>query len=136
MPFRMFFLIFIMFADVTIHAQTKPKKVQRQPTAFAWTRGNVENLRKMFHPNAPVRILAGEEERQRDRESGFVRPGARNALFRKIGIEAKASKMDEFDKDMLVMSAREYNLRELKADYPMFTEKQLRSLKDELRKMK
>jgi hypothetical protein len=135
MLFRVFLLIPFLFADVTIHAQTAPAKAVK-PTATVWTRGSVDSARKMFAPGAPVKILGRKEQEERDRDAGFVPPRERNALFRKVGIELKVAKMDEFDKDMLVMSAREYNLRELKSDYPMFTDGQLRRLKEELRKMK
>lgn len=137
MPVRMFLLFFFAFADVTIHAQTKPEAAKKPyPTATAWTKGSVSSLRKMFAPGTPVKILGKEEERERDKDAGFVPPRERNAIFRKVGIEAKVAKMDEFDKDMLVMSAQEYNLRSLKADYPAFTETQLRKLKEEVVRFK
>ncbi len=107
-----------------------------QPTATVWTRGSVDQARRIFSPSLPVKILGAQEEAERDRKSGHLQPRERDALFRKVGIETKVAQMDEMDKDMLVMAAREYSIRELKSDFPMLSENQLRRLKSELGRIK
>jgi len=106
------------------------------PGATVWTSGSVESARALFAPGSNVRILGREEEKRRDQKTGHLPPLERDAVFRKLGLESKVSGMDEFDKDLLIMSAREYTVRELKSDYPMFSEAQLSKLKREVGKPK
>jgi hypothetical protein len=129
--------IFLLFS-VQAWAQTQAKKAApaKQPTVTVWTKGHVSSARRLFSPDLPVKVLGREEEKERDRDSGHLQPRERNALFRKVGIETKVAKMDELEKDMLVMSAREYSIRELKSEYPKIPEPQLKRLKEELGKMK
>lgn len=109
---------------------------QERPAVTVWTRGNVKQVRNMFAPGVNVKVLDAQAERERDRDSGYVPPGERNALFRKVGIETKVAKMDELDKDMLVMGAREYSVREMRAQYPMLSEGEIKRLRNELGKRK
>lgn len=110
--------------------------VAQKPTVTVWTRGHASSARRMFQPGLPVRVLGSVESRERDRLSGHLRPGERNALFRKVGIEAKVTAMDEMEKDLLVMLAREYTVRELKTEFPKLSENHLKRLKEELGKIK
>lgn len=106
------------------------------PSATVWTSGSVSSARALFAPGTNVKVLGREDEEARERKSGFLPPAERDAVFRKIGIETKISSMDEFDRDMLMLSAREYTVRELRADYPMLSENELSRLKSELRRRK
>lgn len=110
--------------------------VSANPTVTVWTRGYVDSTRRLFKPGLPVRVLGSVESKERDRQTGHLQPRERNALFRKVGIETKVASMDEMDKDMLVMAAREYTVRELKIDFPKLSENQLQRLKEELGKLK
>jgi hypothetical protein len=105
---------------------------QVKPTVTVWTRGSVTQVRRYFASNPRVKVLGRKEQRALDRDAHYLPPRERNALFRKVGIETKVARMDEFDKDMLVMSAREYSVRELRADFPMLSEAQLTKLKAEV----
>jgi hypothetical protein len=109
---------------------------QKKPDAVVWTKGSVDSARALFGPDTNVVVLSREEETRQERKAGYLPPDERDVLFRKVGIETRISNMDEFDKDILMMSAREYTIRELKSDYPMLTEAQLKRLKSEMRKVK
>lgn len=118
-------------------AASKAKSgVSANPTVTVWTRGYVDSARRLFKPGLPVRVLGSVESKERDRLTGHLQPRERNALFRKVGIETKVASMDEMEKDMLVMAAREYTVRELKTDFPKLSENQLQRLKEELGKIK
>lgn len=120
-------------------AKASPKAqsgVSANPTVTVWTRGYVDSTRRMFKPGLPVRVLGSVESKERDRLTGHLQPRERNALFRKVGIETKVAAMDEMEKDMLVMAAREYTVRELKTDFPKLSVNQLQRLKEELGKIK
>ncbi len=44
--------------------------------------------------------------------------------------------MDELDRDLLIMSAQAYSLNEMKTDFPMLSEDQIKRLKAEIRNRK
>jgi|GEM_PF-7063992 len=113
-----------------------PVLAQEKPGATVWTRGSVESAKALFGPEANVRVLSAETERARERKDGFLPPRERDAVFRKVGIETKIQSMDDFEKDLLMMSAREYTIRELRSDYPMLNETQLKRLQREMKKIK
>ncbi len=120
----------------TAFAKDKAKPVEQKPTVTVWTAGSIDSAKAMFAPNTNVRVLSAATEKQRELKAGYLPPHERDLLFRKIGIETGVSGMDEFDKDVLMMSAREYTLRELVSDFPMLSEAQLKRLRDEMRKVK
>lgn len=108
-----------------------------KPQVTVWTKGSIPAARALFAPNSGVKILGAEEERERNRESGLLTIEQRDSIFRKAGMFEKIDRqMDEFDKDMLAMALRDYTLQELSEDYPMFTKRELASLKTELEKVK
>jgi hypothetical protein len=98
-------------------------------TATVWTRGSVPAARALFAPGSGVKVLGAKEEAERNREAGLLPIEERNAIFRNVGVESQIVQMDEMDRDMLIMAVREYTLRELQTDYPMFTLPQLKKLK-------
>lgn len=103
------------------------------PRATLWTKGTVRSAENFAKTWPGLRVLAGQTEAAQFKKSGYIPPHERNALFRRLGMEMALIKMDEFDKDVLVMAAREYTVRELKSEYPMLSELQLRRLKDAVR---
>lgn len=105
-----------------------------KPSATLWTRGNASAVRTKM--SGKYSVLDRQSEAQYLREDGYLEPRQRNTLFRKLQIEGALKKLDEFDKDMLVMSAPHYNIAQLKKQYPMLTEKQLGALKREIGKIK
>lgn len=125
---RLFYLCFFLGS---LHVLADEK-----PDAVVWTAGSVSSARALFGPDTNVTVLSGAQEARHERRAGHLPPAERDTLFRKVGIEMKISNMDEFDKDILMMSAREYNVRELHADYPMLTESQLLHLQREMKKVK
>ena len=125
----------VLSFSLLAHAQSKvkPQKSAEPPAAkpILWTRGHITSARQIFKPGQ-FHVIGYEEAEARRKETGQLSIRERNALFRKVGIESKVAKMDDFDKDVLVLSAREYTLPVLKSDYPMLTESQLKRLKQEL----
>lgn len=109
-------------------------KQSRPPQVTVWSRGNASAVRAFVPPQST--LLDRDAEAKELRESGYLEPRQRDALFRKLGLESPLKKLDEFDKDMLVMSAPHYTVAQLKKQYPMLSEKQLASLKREIRKIK
>lgn len=104
------------------------------PRATLWTRGNASAVRSKL--SGQYSVLDRQNEARDLREDGYLEPRQRNALFRKLKIEGALKRLDEFDKDMLVMSAPHYTVAQLKKQYPMLTEKQLGALKREIGKIK
>lgn len=125
---RLFYLCCLLSS---LHVLAEPKA-----DVVVWTAGSIDSAKAMFGPDTNAVILSRQEEEKNERKAGWLAPRERDALFRKVGIETKISGMDEFDKDMLMMSAREYTIRELKSDYPMLKESQLRRLQREMKKVK
>lgn len=108
---------------------------EEKPVGSIWTSGPPEAAKNIF-PKSKIRVLSAEDKNERFKRSGHMPPWEQEALFRKLGIESKVSKMDPYAKDMLVISARVYTLRELKTEYPHFTENELTRLKKEVGKGK
>lgn len=106
------------------------------PDAVVWTNGSIRSAQSLFSPAANVVVMSAEDNARAERRAGYLPPDERDALYRKLGIETKISAMDELDKDMLMLGARAYSVRELKSSYPMLSEKQLRQLKVEMGKVK
>jgi hypothetical protein len=125
---RLFFLCCMLSS---LHVLAEPK-----PDVVVWTSGSIDSVKALFSPDVNAVFLSREEEEKNERKAGWLAPVERDALFRKVGIETKVSGMDEFDKDILMMSAREYTISELKSEYPMITESQLKLLKLEMKKVK
>lgn len=121
-------LVFIFLAHLSM--------AQEAPDAVVWTSGSIRSTQALFGPNANVTVMSAEDDARSERRAGYLPPDERDALYRKLGIETKVSAMDEFEKDMLMLSARAYNVRELKASYPMLNERQLKQLKTEMGKVK
>ena len=109
---------------------------QNAPDAVVWTSGSIDNARALFGPQANVVVMSREDNARAEREAGYLPPPERDSMFRKIGIETRVNGMDEFEKDMLMMGARVYTVRELKSEYPMLSEKQIKKLKAEMGKVK
>jgi len=132
-------LLCLVFLPVVGFAEAKAKpavKSKLEPSFFYYTRGNSRGVQSALPKGANYKVYSRKDQIAEERRRGFLRSSERNALFRKIGIDTKTARMDEMDKDMLLLSAREYTLGELRSDYPMFTEKQLRDLQIEARKIK
>lgn len=128
-------MIVCRFIFIAVMAIAPHLVCAEQAHVTVWTKGSTRSARALFKPGSGVKVLGAEEEQQRYREGGVLPVEERNALFRKIGVEPQVAQMDDLDKDMLIMAAREYNLRELRSDYPMFSEQQLKRLKSEVGKM-
>ena len=109
---------------------------EEAPDAVVWTNGSIPSAQALFGPGANVTVMSSEDNSRAEKRAGYLPPDERDALYRKLGIETKISAMDEFDKDMLMLSSRAYSVRELKVSYPMLSEGQLRRLKTEMGKVK
>ncbi len=125
---RLFYLCFLLSS---LHVLAEPKA-----DVLVWTAGSIDSAKALFTPGTNVVIHSREEDEKNERKAGWLAPRARDALFRKIGIETKISGMDELDKDILMMSAREYTIPQLRSEYPMLNESQLKRLQREMKKVK
>lgn len=130
---RLFYLCFLL-GSLPALAQKNPDS--KNPDVIVWTSGDSDKAREIFSPDVNLVVLSREREVSQQLKSGYLEPHERDALFRKVGIETRLQGMDEFDKDMLMLSAREYTIRELRSDYPMLTEPQLTHLQREMKKVK
>ncbi len=100
-----------------------------------WTKGSTRAARALFKPGHGVKILGEEEEMKRNREAGLLPVEQRNGIFEKAGVAKKIDeRMDEMDKDMFMMALRDYKLSELREDYPLFSERELKIMKSEVEK--
>ena len=94
-----------------------------------WTSGSTRAARALFSQPG-VKVLGAKEEQELYRKAGYLPVEKRNEIFHEAGVTKRVeSGMDELDKDMFVMALRSYTLKELREDYPSFSESELRTLK-------
>jgi hypothetical protein len=125
-------VIFALLTTVS-HAAESAANDQMRPTI--WTKGFYGPLKARF-PASQFNYLDHETMRKELLVQGYLMPHERDALFRKLNLDTKLKKMDEMDKDMLVMGAKAYTVPELVKQYTMLTGAQLRRLKTEVEKIK
>jgi len=111
------FLFFVIFA----HAQQTATVWSRHPSAV-----------RQFFPPKHYRVLDSKTEAKEMEESGYVMPLRRDAIFQKLKFPTGG--MDEFDKDLLIMSANQETLKQLVKQYPQFSRAQLAELQKEVRR--
>ncbi len=95
-----------------------------------WSGGHIPTLKSVLPPNYVV--LDRKVEQSNSHDAGYLEPSRRDALFRKTGIERRLKMFDDLDKDLLVVAIPHYSVSELKAQYPMLEENEIRALKREL----
>jgi hypothetical protein len=116
----------------------KAKPTKRRPAAVRpaiWVNGFSDSVRAVF--SSPDYRYADNESYEKDmHRAGHLPPWTRDEIFQKLKIESKMAKWDELGKDMLVIRARQYAAKKLKARYPMFSMAQIKDLKREIGKAK
>lgn len=122
----------LLFSFLTYAAdRLDPKK----PTI--WMNGPVNSEMQKHFSDKDVNFVTPEIERKVAWErDGYLKPLERDALFRKVDIETKLGKLDQMDKDMLVMGAKVYTPKQLHKQYPMLSLTDLQRLKKEVEKIK
>lgn len=129
--------IAILFSFPTFAASKKKREpaAQLEPTMF-WTKGYSRGLQSALPKGGRYRVFTRKDQHRGMRADGFLPQRERAELFRKTGVEKHTAKMDEMDRDVLVIRAREYDFKLFRKNYPNFTEGQLRALQREARKIK
>jgi hypothetical protein len=106
-----------------------PKALAGPPqkaSVVVWSR-NPEAIRALF-PEPNVHILDTADEDKELGDNGYVKPKARNALFRKLNLEATLADLDDLDKDLLMQSARTESVQAMRKYYPMLSADQAAKL--------
>ncbi|MGZ3723669.1 MAG: hypothetical protein ACXVA9_12090 [Bdellovibrionales bacterium] len=124
--------LFFLFLATAAFADPPPAK-SAGPQATVWSR-HPDAIRKFF-PAAKYRMLDGKDFQKEQADSGYILPQQRDALFRKLGLEAALTSLDDMDKDMLVMGARFEELPSLRKNFPMLTETQIKNLQQEVKEL-
>lgn len=121
------FFVFLFLNATAVVAEPRPQ-------VTVWTRGHIRSAKAILPKE--YKVLDRKTEAEDLRAAGYLEPAQREALFRKVGIDSKLKKLDELDKDMLVMGVPHYSVAELIVQYPMLNETQIRALKREIGNVK
>lgn len=118
-----FALVFTMTFAARAHDPT--------PSMTVWSRGSNDYLRAKY-PHERIEYIDQGSVAADYAEEGYLPPHARDAVFERLHLTKALAKVDELDKDMLVMSVRDADLplmKRLAAKYPMLSMAQLQRLK-------
>ena len=122
-------------AATLFHLKVKPAP-KGKVTGYYFTTGHARNLAGNLPPGTGLHVITRKDQRRPMSEGGTLPAPERDALFRRLGLEAKVARMDEYEKDSLVLSARSFTLPEMRREYPGFSEKQLSALQKAARRIK
>lgn len=115
-------LMFLVFFAGIVHADQLATVWSRHPSAV-----------QKYFPKQKYKMLDAHAEEKDLEESGYIPSAKRDAIFQKLHLEEKVRRMDEMNKDILVMDARFDTLDKMEKRYPHFTTVELQSLRDEVR---
>ncbi|MBX3022071.1 MAG: hypothetical protein KF799_10390 [Bdellovibrionales bacterium] len=123
----------VVFFLSLVASATSPDPSKPTIWVDGYTNAEIQNY---FPANDYNYVSKTSQRRAQWEDDGYLPPLERDSLFRKLGIETKLQALDQMDKDMLVMGAREYTVPQLHKQYPMLSLGELRRLKREVEKIK
>lgn len=108
---------------------SRPESTRADFRPLIWTRGHYNSALKIDFPPDRYRYDDAANRSRVEEADGYLAPQERENLIARLGIAEKLAALDEMDKDILVMSAREMPVSRLKSIYPMLSQKDLQALK-------
>lgn len=125
-------LVLLTFVQVAIGSF---QAAVAEPKLEIWTKANPEKVKKVF-PKAEVRKLNSIPSRRERFAYGLLPGHQKTALFAKLGLTQKVKRMDEVDKDRLILDAQALPLQRLAKVYPSFSKETLRKLQYEIKALR
>lgn len=119
-----------MFWILTLTFAYAADKTPEALKPMVWTNGYYDGDIKRVFPADQYRYADRARFDQESRAWGYLMPSQRDAILKKLKLEAKLKTYDQLDKDMLVMDARFYSLKDLRKFHPKLPARDLAALKE------